>query len=110
MFRVPDGVDAMVNSMQPSARDPSIDHAVRQPDFEQLRYRDHTVLTGSEGGNRGVETTRPRANGLKSTYAVDLTPEAGHAAHGGPDPRTDQRNRVAGGRPICVESQPRRGR
>lgn len=75
---MPDRVNAVVNAMQPPARDASLDHAMCQPDFEQLRYGHNTVLTGSEGGDREVETTPLRATGLKYTYAVDFPPEAAH--------------------------------
>jgi hypothetical protein len=74
---MPDGIDAMVDPMEPSARHSALDHSVRKPDFEQLRYRHNTVLTGSEGGDREVQRTSPGANGLKSTYTVDFLPLAG---------------------------------
>jgi 16S rRNA U1498 N3-methylase RsmE len=78
--RVPNRVDAVVDAMQPSARDAALDHAVGQSDSEELRYRHHTVLTGSEGGDREVETTSLRAIGMTCTYAVDFLPDAGHGA------------------------------
>ena len=50
-----DGVHAVVDSMKPSARDPPLDHAVRQPDLEQLGDGNDPVLTGGEGRDRDVK-------------------------------------------------------
>lgn len=75
---VPDRINAVMDPMQPPARDSALDHPMRQPDLEQLRYRHNPVLTGREGGDRDVETTPLRATGLKCTYTVDFPPLADH--------------------------------
>jgi hypothetical protein len=84
---MPDGIHAVVDPMEPSARHSALDHSVCQPDFEQLRHGYDPVLPRSELRSREVQSVAsvtdapsPAAGGRFSTCAVDSLPDAGHAA------------------------------
>jgi hypothetical protein len=91
--RVTDGLDADMNRLEPSRRNPVPDRPPREPKLEELPMVNDAMLTGSQRRDRSVTWS------TSNTYVMFNVDQVRHAAHSDGEIRTEQRTNVTRLRP-----------
>jgi hypothetical protein len=81
--RVSDGIDPVVNSMEPPVRKANIDSTARDPQRKQLPPRHHSMLPGREASQRTIHPILSVTCRAFTTHIVVnarfVDPDCGHA-------------------------------